>query len=92
METEKTFTQMIDYQKMFFDNTFNFFNMFQNQGEKIVNMSIEQNPWIPDEGKKIYAYWNKAYQKQLNNYRDFVDTGFSKAKEMMSGQEKGAQM
>jgi len=91
METDKAFAQMVDYQKIFFDNTFNFLSMFQKQGEKMIHMSIDQNPWIPDDGKKICSYWTDAYQKQINNYKEFVDTNFYKIKEVMSGPKKEAQ-
>jgi hypothetical protein len=91
METDKIFSQMIDYQKIHFDNTFHLMSMLQSQGEQVINMSIEQNPWIPDDGKKICAYWTEAYKKQMNNYKSFVDTNFDKLKEMMASHKKEAE-
>ena len=90
METDKAFTQMIDYQKTFFDNSFNLITMFQSQSEKIINMAIDQNSWIPDDGKKVFSYWTDAYQKQISNYKEFMDTNFNKIKETMAGPKQKA--
>lgn len=90
METDKGFARMIDYQKQFFDNGFKLLSMFQSQGEKITNMVIDQNPWIPDDGKRICSYWTDAYQKQLDNCKKVVDTNFSKIEETLGSDSKEA--
>lgn len=84
MEAGKTFTQMVDFQKVVFDNTFNLMKTFQSQGEAWMNLSIDQNPWLPEDGKKMCSYWNETCQKGMTNYKDLMDTSFSKAREMFT--------
>ena len=86
MEANKTFTQMVDFQEVMFNNTFNLMKTFQSQGEALMNMSLEQNPWLPEDGKKVCSYWNETCQKGMANYKEFMDTGFTKAREIFGPQ------
>ncbi|MBI9089497.1 MAG: hypothetical protein JEZ12_09775 [Desulfobacterium sp.] len=82
MEANKTFTQMVDFQQVMFDNTFNLMKTFQSQGEAWMNLSMDQTPWLPEDGKKMCSYWNETCQKGMSNYKDLMDTSFTKAREM----------
>lgn len=90
MEANKTFTQMVDFQQVMFDNTFNLMKTFQSQGEAWMNLSMAQNPWLPEDGKKMCTYWNETCQKSLDNYKEFMDTNFTKAREIFGPQAKTA--
>ncbi|MCP4118274.1 MAG: hypothetical protein GY737_23325 [Desulfobacteraceae bacterium] len=90
MEATKNFSQMVDFQQVMFNNTFNMMKTFQSQGEAWMNLSMDQNPWLPEDGKKMCSYWNETCQKSLDDYKNFVDTSFSKAREMFGPPAKPA--
>ena len=56
----------------------------------MIHKSIDQNPWLPEDGKKIYSYWAEACQKNMTNYKAFLDTNVDKIREMFAAPEKQA--
>jgi hypothetical protein len=61
MDSKNLMKEMVDFNKMAFDNLFNAMNILQDQMEKIVSMYPEKAPWFPEEGKKLITDWVKAY-------------------------------
>jgi len=84
METAKVFNRMVDFQQVLFDNTFSLMKTFQNHGETVMNFSIGQNSWLPEDGKKMCSYWVDTCNKGVTNYKDFMDTSLTKAREMFA--------
>ncbi len=82
MDASQTFIRMVDFQQVIFDNTFNLMKTFQSQGEAWMNLSMDQNPWLPEDGKKMCSNWNDTCQKGMSDYKDLMDTSFTKAREM----------
>ncbi len=87
MEQKAMFKQMIDFQKVTFDNSFKAMSTLQEQGEKMVNMFLDQAPWLPPEGKKAVEEWIKAYNKGREDFRKSVDENFGKVQEYFSGSD-----
>ena len=88
METGKIAKQMIDFQKTAFDNTFSAMVALQDQTEKMVNLSIDQSAWLPEDGKKAINQWTAACKKGRDDFKKFVDDNFSKAEGFFAGQTK----
>jgi len=88
MEQAKITKQMVDFYKTTFDNTFNAMVMLQDQTEKMVNIFLEQTPWLPEEGKKALNEWVKAYKKGRDDFKKMVDENFKKVEEFFAGAEK----
>ena len=76
--------QMIDFHKATFDNTFNAFVTLQEQTEKMVNMFIDQAPWMPDDGKKAVKDWVGTYKKGREDFKKTVDDNFKKVEEFFA--------
>jgi hypothetical protein len=87
MDQKAMFKQMIDFQKNTFDNSFKAMSTLQEQGEKMVNMFLEQAPWLPAEGKKAVEEWIKAYIKGREDFKKAVDENFSKVQEYFSSSD-----
>ena len=87
MEADKTFKQMVDFQKVFFDNTFGLIKTFQNQSQVLMNLSMENNPWIHGGGKKVCDLWADTFEKSMNDYKSFMDTNLNRATEMFVSSE-----
>ena len=88
METGKIAKQMIDFQKTAFDNTFSAMVALQEQTEKMVNLSIDQSAWLPEDGKKAINQWTNACKKGRDDFKKFVDDNFIKAEGFFAGQAK----
>lgn len=91
METKKIFVQMVDFQKIFFENSCNLMDICNNHCEQIMHMSIDQNTWIPEDGKKICSHWIEIYQKNMNNYKEFMDTNFNKVRELFASEKTASE-
>lgn len=88
MEQGKIAKQMIDFHKSTFDNTFNAMSILQEQTERMVNMFLEQSPWVPEEGRKAINDWVKAYKKGRTNFKTTVDDSFEKVDDFFTGFNK----
>ncbi len=78
MDQKQMLMQMIEYNKSFFDNTFNNLAALQDQMEKAANMLLDQAVWFPGEGKKAVDEWVRAYKKGRENFKSAVDESFRK--------------
>jgi len=89
MDQKAIFKQMVDFNKATFDNSFNAMGMVQEQAERMLNMSLEQATWLPEEGKKVIDEWIKGYKKGREDFKKIVDENFAKVEEFFAGTEKG---
>jgi len=88
MEPVKIAKQMMEFQKAAFDNSFNGMEMAQEQAEKMLNMSLEQATWLPEEGKRVIDEWSKAYQKGCEEFKKTVDDNFKKVEDFFASSKK----
>ena len=88
MEQGKITKQMIEFQKTAFDNMFNAMTILQEQTEKMVNMFLEQAPWLPAEGKEAVNEWLKTYKKGREAYKTSVNESYKKVEDFLVNIEK----
>jgi hypothetical protein len=81
MDQKHLFKQIIDFQKTTFDNSFNALATLQEQGETIINASLNQAEWLPAEGKKAITEWLAAYKKARTEFKNTVDNNYTKVQE-----------
>jgi hypothetical protein len=91
MEQKAMFKQMIDFQKKTFDNSFKAMATLQEQGEKMVNMFLEQASWLPAEGKKAVEEWISAYRKGRDDFKKTIDENFGNVEKYFSSSEEKAE-
>lgn len=84
MDQKALFKQMIDFQKTTFDNSFKAMSTLQEQGEKMVNMFLEQATWLPEEGKNAVSNWISAYKKGREDFKNAVESNFDKVQDYFS--------
>ena len=89
MDQKAIFKQMVDFNKATFNNSFNAMGMVQEQAERMLNMSLEQATWLPEEGKKVIDEWIKAYKKGREDFKKIVDENFARVEAFFAGTEKG---
>ncbi len=88
MEPVKIAKQMVEFQKATFDNTFKAMGMVQDQGERMLSMSLNQATWLPEEGKKAIDGWVKSYKKGREDFKKIVDENFGRVEAFFAGTEK----
>lgn len=84
MEPKQIVKQMIDFNKTAFDNSFDAMAVLQDQSEKMVNTILEQNTFIPEEGKKAVSDWIKSYKKGRDEFKAAADESFKKVEAFFS--------
>ena len=89
MDQKAIFKQMVDFNKATFNNSFNAMGMVQEQAERMLNMSLEQATWLPEEGKKVIDEWINGYKKGREDFKKIVDENFAKVEASFAGTEKG---
>jgi len=84
MDQQKMLQQMMEFQKTTFDNAFNAMTKLQEQGETMVEMFVNQSPWLPDNGKQAIKDWIQAYQKGRVDFKTTVDGNYEKVKDFFA--------
>lgn len=77
--------QMMDLQKLTFNGMINNMIMFWDQTEKMFGAVMEQTPWVPDEGKKVFHDWVNGNKKGCETFKSAVDDGFNKLESCFAG-------
>jgi len=80
--------QMTSFYKSAIDNSVNAMTIIQESTEKMVNLSLEQSPWFPEEGKKIVNSWMKAYKKGYDDLKVAADEQYKKLEAFVNLQKK----
>ncbi len=87
MEQSQLFKQMVEFNKMTFESTFNAITMFQEQMEKMATAVLAQNAWLPEGGRKAVDEWMKSYKKGREDFKKVVDEGFDRMQSFFTGSE-----
>ena len=91
MEYTQITKQVIDFQKMSFSNWYDTVAMLQDQATSAMDMVLDQNAWLPEEGRKAIQSWVSACQKERGRFKSYVDEGFAGAEKLMSESKKAVQ-
>ncbi|MBF0302915.1 MAG: hypothetical protein HQK73_07730 [Desulfamplus sp.] len=83
MDNKTIFTQVMDFQKNIFDNSYAMISNIQDQSEQLISKAIEKNPLVPNDTLKVCTYWMDIIKKNRKNYKSYVDTNFVKVKDML---------
>ena len=70
--------QWLMLQKKALDNSFQSVTQIQDYVAEQVLSSVEKNPLIPEEGKKLIVDWAQAYRKGREDLRKHMDQNFQK--------------
>ncbi len=91
MEYTQITKQMLDFQKMSFSNWYDTVAMLQDQATSAMDIALDQNTWIPEEGRKAIQSWVSACQQERGRFKSYVDEGFAGIEKLMSEGKKAVQ-
>lgn len=92
MDPKQIAKQMIQFNKTFFDNSFDAMTVMHEQTEKMIGTYLEQVPMIPVEGKKAIADWMKSYKKSREEFKSAVEKNYKKVEDFFADYEKGGKL
>lgn len=85
IENKEMLRQMLAFNKTtFFDNSFKAMKLSQEQGEKMLNATLDQATWLPAEGKKAINEWVKTYKKGIDEIKEQMDEQYKKVEEFLT--------
>jgi polyhydroxyalkanoate synthesis regulator phasin len=81
MDSKQITRQMLQLNKVAFDNTLNSMIAIQEQLEKMIEMYLKQLPMMPAEGKKVIEDWMNAYKRGRADFKVAVEENYRKVDE-----------
>jgi hypothetical protein len=91
MEYTQITRQVLDFQKMSFSNWYDAVALLQDQATSAMDMVLDQNTWMPEEGRKAIQSWVSACQKERGRLKSYIDEGFAGLEKIMAEGKKGVQ-
>jgi hypothetical protein len=88
MEQTKIAQQMTSFYKTTYDSSVSAMNTLQEQAEKMVNLSLDQSPWLPEQSKDLVNTWTKAYRKGCDDFKAAAEAQYKKFEAMSNPGEK----
>ena len=76
MDASKITKQMIDFQKMSFENWFKTVSLVQDQTVSAMDNMLDQASWLPEDGRNAIQNWMGAAQDERDRFKGYVDSGF----------------
>ena len=77
MEYSQITRQVLDFQKMSFSNWYDTVALLQDQATTAMDMVLDQNTWMPEEGRKAIQSWISACQQERGRLKSYIDEGFA---------------
>jgi prenyltransferase beta subunit len=91
MEFTQFATQMIDFQKMSFSNWYGAVAILQDQTTSAMKMVLQQNSWLPEEGRKAVQSWLDTCQQERGRFKSYVDGALDDLKKFTVEDQKTVQ-
>jgi len=83
MEPTNITKQMIDFQRILFNNTYNAATIIQDNSENMMSAYMKQFPWMTEETKKPFNDSVTFLKSAREDYKKTVDQGFDKLEELV---------
>ncbi|MGB8719744.1 MAG: hypothetical protein WCD46_10585 [Desulfobacterales bacterium] len=69
--------QIVDYQKVTFNSTFNTLVRLQDQTENLTATYLEKTLGLPQESREAFSQWVSACKKGREEIKNTIDKNFS---------------
>jgi hypothetical protein len=90
MEYNQIAKQTIDFQKTSFKSGYDAVAKIQDQAAEAVEMMVNQNSLVTEEGRQAVKSWIKACQEERNRFKSYVEDSFSGLEMLLAGERKSA--
>jgi hypothetical protein len=69
--------QIVDYQKVTFNSTFNALVRLQDQTENLTATYLEKTMGLPQESREGFSQWVSAFKKGREEIKNTIDKNFN---------------
>jgi hypothetical protein len=76
---------------MSFLNWYDAVSLLQDQATSAMGMVLDQNAWVPEEGRKVIQGWMSTCQQERGRFKSYVDEGFVGLEKYMFEDKKTVQ-
>jgi hypothetical protein len=76
MDQQTITKEMMNFNKMLFDNSFNAISAIQDQSGKMIAAFVDKAAWLPDDGKKAITDYLLAYTKGRDDFKTVADAKY----------------
>lgn len=76
MKTNHISKQVIDFQKMSFNNWYTAMSLVQDQAVSSMDRMLDQTVWVPEDRRNAIQGWLNICQDERNRFKDYVEKGF----------------
>ena len=76
---------LLSFQRQAFENVCQSVELLQDYSDKSVKTLVDQNQWIPEQGRQLYSQWSTACRQGRNAVKEAVDGGFDRWQEFVDG-------
>jgi uncharacterized protein YdiU (UPF0061 family) len=90
MDQMQTLKQLMQMNKMAFNNSYTMMMSAYEQNKLMVNTFLNQTDNVPGEGKKAIEEWLQAYRKGCEELKKTVDEGYRMVERYLSSPQPGA--
>ncbi len=80
--------QAVQYQKVVTDNTFEIISVFQNSSNELLQQSLEQCSWLPEQNRQDYSQWVSGCFTAADYLKKLIDGGYRQLEQQYSSQGK----
>jgi len=88
MEQTEMTQQMTSFYRTAYENSINVMNTIQEQTEKMVHLSLNQSPWLPEQSKNLVNTWIASYKKGCDDFKAAAEVQYKKYEAMFNQEEK----
>jgi hypothetical protein len=88
MEQKEIAQQIAGFYKKTYETSLIAMNTIQEQTERMLNLSLVQSPWLPEQSRNLVSTWAKAYSKGCDDFKTASDAQFRKFEAMLHPEEK----
>jgi hypothetical protein len=79
MQPKQLATQIIQFNRNLVDRTFESADLMQAQVEKMTDLCLSLNPWLPEGGRDMIAEWQNGCRTGMTAWRDSLNAGLAQA-------------
>ncbi|MEN6488668.1 MAG: hypothetical protein ABFD66_07265 [Smithella sp.] len=76
MDQKKITKQMMEFNKIVFNDNFYTMNALYEHTERLINKFWEKSPILSEEGRKFTSEWTKNYKTGCDNFKNAVNKNF----------------
>ena len=75
MEYNQMAKQVVDFQRMSFENWYNAVSMIQDQAKSSMDMMLGQTRWVPEDRRQSIQHWIDVMQQERARFKNYVEKG-----------------